>query len=180
MPVNPISTYSLLHHLKYCIFLCLLAASCTIPKKYQKGKPFITKNNIEVKGGNFSKEERATLRQRLNAQLDDSSRINVIDKYFIRHIIISPPAYDSNSAAQSARNMETSMLHLGYYKAKAGFTADTVTVGEQRVASDQELRSSAPVESAFLLHAGGPGVKSLARRARALKTTSSGPLPKHQ
>jgi hypothetical protein len=132
MPVNPISTYSLLYHLKYCIFLCLLAVSCTIPKKYQKGKPFITKNNIEVKGGNFSKEERATLRQRLNAQLDDSSRINVIDKYFIRHIIISPPAYDSNSAAQSARNMETSMLHLGYYKAKAGFTADTVTVGEQQ------------------------------------------------
>ncbi|MEP7238522.1 MAG: BamA/TamA family outer membrane protein [Ferruginibacter sp.] len=109
-----------------------MISACTIPKKYQKDKPFVTKNNIEVKGGNFSKEERATLKQRLNAQLDDSSRINVIDKYFIRHVIISPPAYDSNSAAKSARNMETSMLHLGYYRAKADFVADTIHVGDQQ------------------------------------------------
>ena len=68
----------------------------------------------------------------MNAQLDDSSRINVIDKYFIRHVIISPPAYDSNSASQSARNMETSMLHVGYYKAKATFSADTINSGDQQ------------------------------------------------
>jgi len=118
--------------LQYIIVLCLFFTSCTVAKKYQKGKPFLAKNNIEVKGGNFSKEERAALKQRLNAQLDDSARINVIDKYFIRHIIISPPAYDSNAAAISARNMETSMLHLGYYKAKASFTADTINHGDQQ------------------------------------------------
>jgi outer membrane protein insertion porin family len=132
MQVNPLIKYSPLLQMKYTIFICLFIVSCTIPKKYQKGKPFITKNNIEVKGGNFSKEERATLKQRLNAQLDDSSRINVIDKYFIRHVIISPPAYDSNSAVTSARNMETSMLHLGYYKAKATFSADTFNSGNQQ------------------------------------------------
>lgn len=115
----------------YVLFTSLLIGSCTVPKKYQKGKPFITKNSIEVKGGNFSKEERATLKQRLNAQLDDSSRINTIDKYFIRHIIMSPPAYDSASASRSARNMETSMMHLGYYKARAAFNADTIRVEDQ-------------------------------------------------
>ncbi len=132
MPVNPLITYSLKQQMKCILFICLVISSCTIPKKYQKGKPFITKNNIEVKGGNFSKEERATLRQRLNAQLDDSSRINTVDKYFIRHVIISPPAYDSNSASKSARNMETSMLHVGYYKAKASFKADTINYGNQQ------------------------------------------------
>jgi outer membrane protein insertion porin family len=132
MPVNPFIKYSLLQRMKFIIFISLIISSCTIPKKYQKGKPFITKNNIEVKGGKFNKVERATLKQRLNAQLDDSSRINVVDKYFIRHVIISPPAYDSNSAARSARNMETSMLHLGYYKAKAGFDADTIDHGDQQ------------------------------------------------
>ena len=132
MPVNPLLKYSPLLHLKYIIFICLFISSCTIPKKYQKGKPFITKNNIEVKGGNFTKEERATLKQRLNAQLDDSSKINVIDKYFIRHVIVSPPAYDSNSAEKSTRNMETSMLHLGYYKAQAVFDADTIQAGDQQ------------------------------------------------
>ncbi len=132
MHFNPFLKYCPLKQLKFIIFFCLLISACTIPKKYQKGKPFITKNIIEVKGGNFTRDERATLRQRLNAQLDDSSRINVIDKYFIRHVIVSPPAYDTNSAARSARNMETSMYHLGYYKASASFKADTVNYGDQQ------------------------------------------------
>lgn len=132
MPVNPFSTYRPLQHLKNILFISFLISSCTIPKKYQKGKPFIVKNSIEVKGGNFTSEERATLKQRLNAQLDDSSRINTIDKYFIRHIIMAPPAYDSGSAAQSTHNMETSMLHLGYYNATAGYHADTNRVGDQQ------------------------------------------------
>ncbi|MGB4843419.1 MAG: BamA/TamA family outer membrane protein [Ferruginibacter sp.] len=131
--------------MKYLIFICLFVGSCTIPKKYQKGKPFITKNNIEVKGGKFSKEERATLKQRLNAQLDDSSRIRVVDKYFIRHVIISPPAFDSNSALKSTRNMETSMLHLGYYKAEAGYTADTIQVeNQQRVHVNYSVEVNKP------------------------------------
>ncbi|MBK8787683.1 MAG: BamA/TamA family outer membrane protein [Chitinophagaceae bacterium] len=118
--------------MKYTIFICLFIVSCTIPRKYQKDKPFVAKNKIEVKGGNFSKEERATLKQRLNAQLDDSSRLKVIDKLFFWHVLVSPPAYDSNSAAISARNMETSMLHVGYYNAKATFSADTVKSGNQQ------------------------------------------------
>lgn len=132
MTVNPLNTQGANKFLLCTLCFSLILFSCTVPKKYQKGKPFITKNIIEVKGGNFNKEERLTLKQRLNATLDDSSRINVIDKYFIRHVIISPPAYDSSSAAQSARNMETSMLHLGYYKAKAIYKADTNTVGKQQ------------------------------------------------
>lgn len=134
MPVNPVKKYNPVRYLKNILFISLVITSCTVPKRYQKGKPFITKNSIEVKGGKFNKEERITLKQRLNAQLDDSSRVTVVDKYFIRHVIIAPPAYDSASAAQSARNMEASMLHLGYYKATAGFTADTNKVrGQQRV-----------------------------------------------
>lgn len=132
MNFNPLLFYKLTGQLKYLIFACLFIGSCTIPKKYQKGKPFITKNSIEVKGGKFSKEERASLKQRLYAQLDDSSRITTVTKYFIRHVIISPPAFDTASAAQSARNMETSMLHLGYYKAHASYTADTIQAGDQQ------------------------------------------------
>ena len=132
MPVSPLHKYSSLNQLKYLIFVCLLLSSCYIPRNYQKGKPFVTKNNIEVKGGKFTKLEKATLKQRLNAQLDDSSKVVIVDKLFIRHIIVSPPAYDSSSASQSARNMETSMLHLGYYKAEAGFDADTFKVGDQQ------------------------------------------------
>ena len=110
----------------YHFFLLpLIFCSCIIPRKYQKDKPFVTKNKIEVTGGNFTKNERTALKQRLNAQLDDSSKIRVVDKYFIRHIYNRPAAYDSSSAGQSARNMDASMHHLGYYKAAGSFKADT-------------------------------------------------------
>ncbi len=131
MQVYPLNKYIPFLQMKYAFFICMIIASCTVPKKYQKGKPFVVKNNIEVKGGNFSSEERAALRQRLNAQLDDSSKVKRVDKLFIRHVIISPPAYDSGSAAKSTRNMETSMLHVGYYKAKASYEADTVRINNQ-------------------------------------------------
>jgi outer membrane protein insertion porin family len=118
--------------LKVGLAFSILFSACTIPRKYQKGKPFVAKNTIEVKEGNFSKDERNTLKQRLNGQLDDSSKIKVIDKYFIRHVIMSPPAYDIASAALSTKNMRASMLHLGYYGARATFNADTISKGNQK------------------------------------------------
>ena len=112
--------------LKNIFFLSILLFSCTIPRKYQKNKPFVTKNTIEVKGGNFTSTERSALKSRLNAQLDDSSRITTKDAFFVLHFINKPPAYDSASAGRSARNMQASMLHLGYYNAKAVYKADTL------------------------------------------------------
>jgi outer membrane protein insertion porin family len=104
--------------------------ACTIPRKYQKGKPFVAKNNIEVKKGNFTNDERNALKQRLNAQLDDSSRVKIKDALFFLHFIDKPPVYDSNSAAASAKNMKSSMIHLGYYGASAMFDIDTIKKGK--------------------------------------------------
>ncbi len=119
-------------HLKNFVLLLLLFSSCTIPRKYQKGKPFVFSNSIEVKGGNFTREERTTLKQRLNAQLDDSSRIVTKDVMFVLHYIQKPPVFDTNSADRSARNMRASMLHLGYYNATASFKTDTIHSGKQQ------------------------------------------------
>ena len=119
-----------------CFLICsILLSACNwfvIPRKYPKNKPFVFKNSIDVKGGNFSKDDRAILKQRLNAQLDDSSRINTKDSWIILHYIEKPPAYDSASAGQSARNMEASMQHLGYYRSRAAYKADTTVKGEQQ------------------------------------------------
>ncbi len=134
MPVNPQSIYRSHFFLINIFLISLIIASCTYPKKYQKGKPYLAGNSIEVKGGNFTKDERTTLKQRLNAQLDDSSKVNVVDRFLFWHVIVSPPAYDSSYSAKSAQNMEASMLHVGYYKAAATYDADTVKAGEdQRV-----------------------------------------------
>ena len=132
MRCKPGKRTSLFLQLKPVFILSILFLSCTIPRKYQKDKPFLVKNNIEVKGGNFTRDERTAVKSRLSSQLDDSSRIKTKDALFILHYINNPPAYDTGYSARSARNMETSMLHIGYYKSKASFTDDTVKVGKQQ------------------------------------------------
>ena len=119
-------------HFRTILFLSLIFSSCIVVKKYPKNKPYLIKNTIEVKGGNFTSNEKALLKQRLNAQLADSSRVNVVDKYFIRHVYTKPPAYDSAASGQSARNMHASMLHLGYYNSTVNYKADTSKAGSQQ------------------------------------------------
>ncbi len=114
------------------IVMILVASSCTIPRKYQKDKPFLFKNNIEIKGGNFTAAEKSSLKQRLNAQLDDSSRVQTKDALFFLHFIDHPPVYDSISAAQSASYMRFSMQFLGYFNAAASFKADIDTIKSGR------------------------------------------------
>ncbi|MFM2326109.1 MAG: hypothetical protein RIR31_311 [Bacteroidota bacterium] len=132
MPISARFKTSFFQQLKNIFFLSLALSSCIVPKKYQKDKPFVTKNNIEVKGGSFTKDELIALKSRLTAQLDDSSEINIVDHYFVRHVYNNPAAFDTASAAQSARNMKASMLHIGYYNSAAHYFADTIKVNDQQ------------------------------------------------
>lgn len=110
----------------FLLLITVLLPACTILKEEQKGKPFIVKNSIEVKGGKFSKDELIALKSRLNTQLEDSAQVNVVDKLFFWHIYKKPAAFDTVYASRSAKNMQSSMHHLGYYRAEADFRTDTV------------------------------------------------------
>ena len=107
------------------ICLVIFISSCTIIKKTPPGKPYLVKNNIELRGGKFTRTERQAVIQRLSNQLDDSSKVNVKDAFFILHTIKRPVAYDTGYSAISAVNMRASMFNLGYYNATATFTQDT-------------------------------------------------------
>ena len=122
-----------LFHLHYFAILTLLFFSCT-PSRFSgltnirkppADRPYIVKNTIEVKGGNFTRLEKEAVTQRLEGQLDDSSKLTELSGWIILTKIIRPPGYDSGYAAVSARNMLASMHHIGYYNAKVSFTADT-------------------------------------------------------
>ncbi len=110
---------------KNILFISILLAACTTPRKYQKNKPFVFKNTIDLKGGDFSADERKSLKQKFSTQLDDSMKLNTKDYAFLYHKIKQPPAYDSAYAGISARNMKNTLLHLGYYGATSNFKADT-------------------------------------------------------
>src|SRR4051794_39883355 len=76
------------------LFCIILFFSCHIVRKAPKDKPYLNKNSIEVKGGNFTNSEKSAIIQRLNSQLDDSATVKTKDKYIFLHYNIKPPAYD--------------------------------------------------------------------------------------
>ncbi|HRN90933.1 MAG TPA: BamA/TamA family outer membrane protein [Ferruginibacter sp.] len=114
---------------RFILFLLLLSsffASCTIIRKAPKGKPYVVKNIIEVKGGDFTKVEKSNVISRLTNQLEDSMQVKQKQSFLIFNTIRRPPVYNALYAATSAQNMEASMFHLGYYNAEVKFNADTV------------------------------------------------------
>lgn len=127
MPNNFLNDIRSYYRFGSMLIFIFLFSSCLKPiiRKAPKDKPYLIRNSIEVKGGNFTNIERTTLIQRLKSQLEDSSTVRTKDMFFIIHIIKKPPAYDSSFSALSAMNMKASMFNLGYYKAKVTFTADT-------------------------------------------------------
>ena len=96
-------------------------SGCTIVRKYQKNKPFVYNNNINLNIDDVTPDEKVIIRSRLNTQLDDSSKIRIKDVAFILHYIDRPTAFDTISAQASADNMQSSMVNLGYYSAKASY-----------------------------------------------------------
>ncbi|HRN80460.1 MAG TPA: BamA/TamA family outer membrane protein, partial [Ferruginibacter sp.] len=90
------------------------------------GKPYVVKNIIEVKGGDFTKVEKSNVVSRLTNQLEDSIQVRQKQSFLVVNTINRPPEYKELYAATSAQNMEASMFHLGYYNAEVKFTADTV------------------------------------------------------
>lgn len=119
--------------LTYLVILFVLFYSCT-PSRFSgltnirkppADRPYVVKNTIEVKGGKFSRLEKEAVTQRLEGQLDDSSKLTELSEWIILTKIVRPPGYDSGYAALSARNMLASMYHIGYYNAKVSFKADT-------------------------------------------------------
>src|ERR1700690_3087078 len=94
-------------------------------RKYQKNIPFVFKNNITLIAPDLSKDDKVTVNSKLNTQLDDSAKVKIVDAFFIFHKITRPPAFDTNAIIQSANNMKTAMINLGYYNPSVSYSFDT-------------------------------------------------------
>ena len=109
--------------LNIIVVFLLFAVSCKVlPTKPFLAKPAKIEFTAESK---LSKEEKNALRGRLLQQQDDSTKVVIKDKFFIIHTLVNPIVYDTTYSRISARNMEASLHHLGYYKAKVTDIADS-------------------------------------------------------
>lgn len=125
MPLSSQENTGSIHFARTLFILCLLFSSCNITRKAPKGKPYLAKNTFEVKGGNFTRLEREAVQERLENQLDDSSKLRVTSSFLVLNILKRPPAYDTMYSNLSAENMRASMYHIGYYNSKVTYKADT-------------------------------------------------------
>lgn len=125
MPLSSLENTGSFYFVRTLLLLCLFFSSCNITRKAPKGKPYLAKNTFEVKGGNFTRLEREAVQERLENQLDDSSKLRVTSSFLILNILKRPPAYDTMYSNISAENMRASMYHIGYYNSKVTYKADT-------------------------------------------------------
>jgi outer membrane protein insertion porin family len=93
-----------------------IAPGCLTPKRYQPNKPFIYKTNINIQG-NLSTDEKLTLQERLQTQLDDSLKTIEKTRIPLVKVLEKPPVFDSMYAARSKEFMSGALYLLGYYKA---------------------------------------------------------------
>ncbi len=107
---------------------------CTVVRKYQKNKPFVYNNIINLNIDDVTSDEKVIIKSRLNTQLDDSSKVKIKDVAFVLHYIDRPPVFDTVAAGKSADNMEVSLVNLGYYGARANykFKIDSLKNNEQK------------------------------------------------
>lgn len=135
------------------VLLSFLFSGCSTSKKYsgftsirkyQKKVPFVFKNNITLEADDMKSDEKVLVNGRLYNQLDDSARVRIKDIAFIFHSINKPPAFDTNAIKQSAENMRTAMMNIGYYNPTVSYSFDTTIKhdsAQQRVIVDYKVVS---------------------------------------
>lgn len=111
-----------------CLILCcaLFFCACNTTRK----TPYLVKNSFTVIGGKFTRLERSALEDRFQDQLEDSSRVEYRSILFVS-VPKKPPFYDTAFSVQSVKNIEASMVHLGYYQSEASYKADTSRGGKK-------------------------------------------------
>ncbi len=117
-----------------CVTTKTKYSGITTVRKYQKKVPFVFKNNISLTASDATKDEKVLIKSKLNTQLDDSAKVNIKDKFFFLHSIVNPPVFDTDAVYQSASNMKTALMNIGYYNPQVSYDFDTVSKhkGEQQ------------------------------------------------
>jgi outer membrane protein insertion porin family len=111
-----------------------MAVSCTIPKKFQKGKPFVYKTTIDIEG-NIPSSEKQKLKSGLEIQLDDSLKVRKVLAIgfpaLFYNKLSKPPIFDSVSISRSKTFMTAGLSSRGYFSPQITDTFTVDTVGEQ-------------------------------------------------
>src|ERR1700744_6375806 len=88
--------------------------ACTVPRKYQHGKPFVYAVNVKVEG-NLPPDEKKDLAQRLYNQLEERLRTQIVSIGGFYNRVMSPPVFDTANVRRSIGFMVALLNATGYY-----------------------------------------------------------------
>jgi outer membrane protein insertion porin family len=116
-----------------CLIGGLCLCGCYLPKHYQKGKPFVFKNNIDLQA-DLPNAEKKDLGRDLALQLDDSLIPQQRDLLFIWHSILYPAAYDTAYAGSSLKTIRYYLAGQGFFSPEVSYSyqIDTVKASKPR------------------------------------------------
>jgi outer membrane protein assembly factor BamA len=126
-----VSFFTFPRYLLTATLILVTIASCTIPKKYQKNKPFVYQTKIDIEG-NLKVTEKQKLKAGLENQLADSLKVRTIVALGFPRLLYNklerPPVFDSGNVSQSKTSMTALLNSQGYFGPTITdtFTIDTV------------------------------------------------------
>jgi outer membrane protein assembly factor BamA len=121
------------------IAFIVAAGSCTVPKKFQAGKPFVYKTDVKLVNSDLPKSDRLQLKEALRGQIDDSLQVRTVlafglSKPFGFYYRLSRPAvFDTLYIGRSKTFMNALLNSRGYFSPQITDTLwiDTVRRGKQ-------------------------------------------------
>ena len=116
----------------------LFIISCTVPKHFQPGKPFIYKSDVLV-NTNLKKSSKQLLKEGLLNQMDDSLKVRTVLAVtwvppFFYYRLSRPPVFDTTRIGRSKTFMTALMHSQGYFQPLITdtFHIDTLRKGKKR------------------------------------------------
>ena len=113
--------------------------SCTVPRKYQHGKPFVFAVNVKVEGS-MPVDQKKDLAARLANQLDDSLRPQIISFGGVYRRVMNPPVFDTANVRRSIGFMVALLNATGYYNPAIKDTVHRDTIRFKRHPEKNEYR----------------------------------------
>ena len=113
----------------------LLITSCTVPKRYQAGKPFVFNTTINL-NSNQKGSEKVALKDRLTNYLDDSLKVRKVLGLawlppFLQDKLVEPPVFDTLAIERSKTFLFGLLNAEGYFNPVIRDTFLIDTVGDQ-------------------------------------------------
>ncbi len=116
--------------------LLLLFASCTVPRKYQKGKPFVYRSAVTLENASLTKAEKRELKAALLNQLDDSLKVRTVIAVsfwpLIYNRLSKPPVFDTSYVGKSKTFMRALLKSQGYFESVIKDTFSIARVKNQQ------------------------------------------------